>query len=108
MAGGGGGGGDGEGPRELDQTPTWAVSTVCGVIILISIILELMLHKIGTVKSLKRSPANLHFFLHITTPSHIHWIVVSQMFERKKKKALFEALLKIKTGTVILKEIRKP
>lgn len=49
MGGGGGGGGSIEGPRELDQTPTWAVSTVCGVIILISIILELMIHKVGSV-----------------------------------------------------------
>lgn len=46
---GGGGGSSGDGPRELDQTPTWAVSTVCGVIILISIVLELMIHKIGEV-----------------------------------------------------------
>ncbi|KAG7648649.1 MLO-like protein 5 [Arabidopsis thaliana] len=71
MAGGGGGGG-GEGPRQLDQTPTWAVSTVCGVIILISIILELIIHKVGEV------------------------------FERKKKKALFEALEKIKNELMVL------
>lgn len=51
MAGGGGGEGVGEGPRQLDQTPTWAVSTVCGVIILISIILELIIHKVGEVIS---------------------------------------------------------
>ncbi|KAF8108844.1 hypothetical protein N665_0104s0157 [Sinapis alba] len=72
MGGGGGGGGSTEGPRELDQTPTWAVSTVCGVIILISIILELMIHKIGTV------------------------------FEKKKKKALYEALQKIKNELMVL------
>ncbi|CAA7025176.1 unnamed protein product [Microthlaspi erraticum] len=73
MAGGGGGGGGvGEGPRELDQTPTWAVSTVCGVIILISIVLELMIHKIGT------------------------------LFERKRKKALYEALQKIKNELMVL------
>ncbi|KAL1194033.1 MLO-like protein 9 [Cardamine amara subsp. amara] len=68
MAGGGGG----EGARQLDQTPTWAVSTVCGVIILISIILELLIHKVGEV------------------------------FERKKKKALFEALEKIKNELMVL------
>ncbi|XP_010500219.1 PREDICTED: MLO-like protein 9 [Camelina sativa] len=71
MAGGGGGGG-GEGPRQLDQTPTWAVSTVCGVIILISIILELIIHKVGEV------------------------------FVKKKKKALFEALEKIKSELMVL------
>lgn len=35
--------------RELDQTPTWAVAGVCAVIILISIALEKILHKLGTV-----------------------------------------------------------
>ncbi|KAF8050722.1 hypothetical protein N665_1896s0003 [Sinapis alba] len=74
MGGGGGGGGGegGEGPRQLDQTPTWAVSTVCGVIIVISIILELIIHKVG------------------------------QVFERKKKKALYEALEKIKSELMVL------
>lgn len=38
MAGGGGGG------RELDQTPTWAVSLVCAIIIVFSILLETLLH----------------------------------------------------------------
>lgn len=35
--------------RELDQTPTWAVAGVCALIILISIALEKVLHKVGTV-----------------------------------------------------------
>lgn len=63
MGGGGGGGGSIEGPRELDQTPTWAVSTVCGVIILISIILELMIHKVGSVIKSLNDPRELplHF-----------------------------------------------
>lgn len=46
MAGGGGGGG---GERQLDQTPTWAVAAVCAVIILISIVLEKFLHRLGEV-----------------------------------------------------------
>ncbi|CAN8285198.1 unnamed protein product [Cochlearia groenlandica] len=66
------GGGGSESPRELDETPTWAVSTVCGVIILISIVLELMIHKIGEV------------------------------FEKRKKKALYEALQKIKNELMVL------
>ena len=41
-------GGDGT-TRELDQTPTWAVAGVCAVIIIISITLEKLLHKAGTV-----------------------------------------------------------
>ncbi|KAG6599090.1 MLO-like protein 5, partial [Cucurbita argyrosperma subsp. sororia] len=43
----GGGGGGGAQSRELDQTPTWAVAAVCAVIILISIILEKVLHRVG-------------------------------------------------------------
>lgn len=35
--------------RELDQTPTWAVAGVCAVIIIISLALEKILHKLGTV-----------------------------------------------------------
>ncbi|KAM7521338.1 hypothetical protein LguiB_020300 [Lonicera macranthoides] len=33
--------------RQLDQTPTWAVALVCAVIVLISILLEEVLHTIG-------------------------------------------------------------
>ncbi|KAJ6736972.1 MLO-LIKE PROTEIN 1 [Salix viminalis] len=54
--------------RKLDQTPTWAVASVCAVIIIISILLEKILHKVGT------------------------W------FTEKHKKALFEALEKVKAG----------
>lgn len=39
--------------RELDQTPTWAVSVVCAVIVLISIILEKVLHRVGEVRTKK-------------------------------------------------------
>lgn len=41
--------GGGPGARELDQTPTWAVALVCAVIVLISILLEKVLHKVGQV-----------------------------------------------------------
>lgn len=58
--------------RELDETPTWAVSGVCAVIIIISIVLEKVIHKLGT------------------------WLT------EKHKKALFEALEKIKAELMIL------
>lgn len=38
--------------RELDKTPTWAVAGVCAVIIIISIALEKVLHKLGAVSDL--------------------------------------------------------
>lgn len=39
----------GAGSKELYQTPTWAVAGVCAVMIIISLLLEKFLHKLGTV-----------------------------------------------------------
>ncbi|XP_009359622.2 MLO-like protein 8 [Pyrus x bretschneideri] len=58
--------------RELDRTPTWAVAGVCAVIIIISFALEKVLHKAGT------------------------WLT------DRHKKALFEALEKVKAELMIL------
>ncbi|KAL3625520.1 MLO-like protein 8 [Castilleja foliolosa] len=58
--------------RTLEQTPTWAVAGVCSVIIVISLILEKVLHKVGT------------------------WLT------DRHKKALFEALEKVKAELMIL------
>ncbi|GAB4828422.1 MLO-like protein 5, variant 2 [Ancistrocladus abbreviatus] len=68
MAGGGGGGN----ARELDQTPTWAVSAVCAIIVLISIVLEKVLHHVG------------------------------EHLQDRRKKALFEALEKVKGELMVL------
>lgn len=38
-----------KGSRELDETPTWAVSLVCAVIIIISLLLEKTIHLVGKV-----------------------------------------------------------
>lgn len=61
-----------EATRQLDQTPTWAVAGVCAVIIIISIALEKLLHKLG------------------------------KFFTEKHKKALFEALEKVKAELMVL------
>jgi mlo protein len=66
---GGGGGGN---TRELDQTPTWAVASVCGVIVIISILLEKGLHHVG------------------------------EFFSHRKKKAMVEALEKVKAELMVL------
>ncbi|KAF7829070.1 MLO-like protein 10 [Senna tora] len=58
--------------RGLDQTPTWAVAVVCTFFILISIVLEKSIHGIGT------------------------WLV------EKPKKALLEALEKLKSELMVL------
>ncbi|KAJ4965173.1 hypothetical protein NE237_017022 [Protea cynaroides] len=71
----GGGGGGEEAPshaRELDQTPTWAVSTVCAVIVILSIVLEMVIHKLG------------------------------KWFTKRHKSALFEALEKVKAELMVL------
>ncbi|ONK57231.1 uncharacterized protein A4U43_C10F17950 [Asparagus officinalis] len=62
--------GGGENSRELDQTPTWAVASVCAIIVVISILLEQGLHYIG------------------------EWLT------EKRKKALFEALAKVKADHI--------
>lgn len=58
--------------RELDETPTWAVAGVSAVMIIISIVLEKVLEKVG------------------------EWLT------EKHKKALFEALMKVKSELMIL------
>ncbi|XP_030523791.1 MLO-like protein 10 [Rhodamnia argentea] len=58
--------------RELDQTPTWAVAIVCAAFIVISLVLEKFLHKVGT------------------------WLT------ERHKRALYEALDKVKSELMIL------
>ncbi|CAF2123346.1 hypothetical protein BRARA_C02004 [Brassica rapa] len=58
--------------RSLEETPTWALAAVCFVILFISIMIEYFLHFIG------------------------HW------FKRKNKKALYEALEKVKAELMLL------
>lgn len=48
--------------RELDRTPTWAVAAVCAVIIIISIALEKILHKLGAVCSFP----NFYFYVYLS------------------------------------------
>ncbi|KAL6995999.1 hypothetical protein U1Q18_006137 [Sarracenia purpurea var. burkii] len=65
------GGGDNS-ARELDQTPTWAVALVCAIIVLISILLEKILHGVG------------------------------EWFRERRKKPMLEALEKIKAELMVL------
>ncbi|XP_077231499.1 MLO protein homolog 1-like [Tasmannia lanceolata] len=58
--------------RTLKETPTWAVATVCAVFVIISIVIEHGIHSLG------------------------------KWFQKKQKKAMFEALEKIKAELMIL------
>ncbi|CAA6673444.1 unnamed protein product [Spirodela intermedia] len=58
--------------RKMDQTPSWAVATVCAVIVIISLLWEKVLHRIG------------------------------KWFSDRHKKAMVEALEKIKDELMIL------
>ncbi|XP_076898419.1 MLO-like protein 6 [Bidens hawaiensis] len=62
----------GGGIGSLEQTPTWAVATVCFVLIVISICIEQIIHMIG------------------------NWL------KKKRKKALYESLEKIKAELMLL------
>ncbi|XP_062205857.1 MLO-like protein 9 [Phragmites australis] len=70
--GGVGGAAGGDGTRALDQTPTWAVAAVCAVIIAVSILLEGLLHHLG------------------------------ELLNKRRKKALFDALEKVKSELMTL------
>ncbi|XAR60461.1 hypothetical protein NMG60_11033858 [Bertholletia excelsa] len=58
--------------RSLEETPTWAVAVVCFVLVAVSIIIEYIIHLIG------------------------------QWLKKKHKRALFEALEKIKSELMLL------
>ncbi|KVI09340.1 hypothetical protein Ccrd_012256 [Cynara cardunculus var. scolymus] len=58
--------------RSLEQTPAWAVATVCFVLVLVSIVIEQIIHLIG------------------------------QWFKKKQKRALYESLEKIKAELMLL------
>ncbi|KAI4373523.1 hypothetical protein MLD38_011642 [Melastoma candidum] len=62
----------GSGGRSLEQTPTWAVAVVCFVLVLVSIVIEFIIHLIGK------------------------WL------KKKHKRALYEALEKIKSELMLL------
>ncbi|WVZ74988.1 hypothetical protein U9M48_023097 [Paspalum notatum var. saurae] len=54
-----GGGGAGDAPEiTLEHTPTWIVASVCSVIVLISLLFERLLHRLGKRLSKgRRKPA---------------------------------------------------
>ncbi|GFZ17924.1 seven transmembrane MLO family protein [Actinidia rufa] len=62
----------GGGGRSLEVTPTWAVAVVCFVLVAVSIVIEHIIHLIG------------------------------QWLKRKHKRALYEALEKIKSELMLL------
>lgn len=61
-----------KGGRSLEETPTWAVALVCFVLVAVSVIIEHIIHLIG------------------------------KLLERRNKKALYEALEKIKQELMLL------
>ncbi|GKB02096.1 MLO protein homolog 1-like protein [Tanacetum coccineum] len=65
-------GGSSSSDRSLEQTPTWAVALVCAVFIIISVIIEHGIHSLG------------------------------KLFQKKQKKAMLEALEKMKAELMLL------
>ncbi|XP_012838251.1 PREDICTED: MLO-like protein 5 [Erythranthe guttata] len=80
-------GGGTHGSRELDQTPTWAVSFVCSVIVIISIILEKTLHKIreGHIPIISVNGLHqLHIFIFFLAIFHVFYSAITMMLGRMK------------------------
>lgn len=48
--------------RSLEETPTWAVAVVCFVLVLISILIEYVIHLIGKVRKLIKFKYVIDFF----------------------------------------------
>ncbi|MED6183560.1 hypothetical protein PIB30_038964 [Stylosanthes scabra] len=67
-----GGEGGGGGERSLQETPTWAVAVVCSVFVILSVLIEHGIHSLG------------------------------KWFQKKQKKAMIEALEKIKSELMLL------
>ncbi|KAM0851795.1 hypothetical protein ACQ4PT_052192 [Festuca glaucescens] len=88
--------GGGEGTRALDQTPTWAVVAVCAVIVVASILLEGILHHLGQNRS---STCFLETF---GSPLLAAVVRCLQWFTKRRKKALFDALEKVKSELMTL------
>ena len=94
------------GGRDLPSTPTWAVALVCTVIVLISVAMEHGLHKLGHVRHLP-SPACSSIVWHVLIKQRLSLILLClftpgfmQWFHTRQKKAMREALEKIKAGGV--------
>nr|XP_027086505.1 MLO-like protein 3 isoform X1 [Coffea arabica] len=66
------GGGGGAAPHSLQETPTWAVATVCFIFIFLGILIEHLIHLVG------------------------HWL------QKHRKTALFEAVEKLKSVLMLL------
>ncbi|MBA0580494.1 hypothetical protein Gorai_022710, partial [Gossypium raimondii] len=64
--------------RSLEETPTWAVAVVCAIFVIISILIEHGIHSLG------------------------------KWFQKRQKKAMMEALEKIKAGTYSIPAICIP
>ncbi|KVH92117.1 Mlo-related protein [Cynara cardunculus var. scolymus] len=76
-----------EATRQLDQTPTWAVAGVCAVIIIVSIALEKVLHKLGkgkvpiiTVDGLHQ----LHILIFFLAVLHVAYSAITMALGRLK------------------------
>ncbi|RVW55035.1 MLO-like protein 8 [Vitis vinifera] len=76
--------------RELDQTPTWAVAGICAVMIIISIVLEKVLHRVGKCFSISIP------YVWVLENLRENW------FTERRKRALFEALEKVKAELMVL------
>ena len=89
-------------PRSLEYTPTWVVTVVCFIIVLISFGAERGLRILGKVSKifLSKYCVKEYLFLQLVFSVHksnflLFWI---QFFKHKEQESLFEALQEVKGG----------
>ncbi|KAK4788914.1 hypothetical protein SAY86_020233 [Trapa natans] len=88
------------GERTLEVTTTWAVVVVCIVLVLISIIIEHIIHLAGKVHIL--SIPLIIVTLHPPSFNIGPIVIISQWLNRKRKRALYKAFEKIKSEFMLL------
>lgn len=93
--------------RSLQDTPSWALATVCFVFIFLSIFIEHLIHLLSQVRIYNYPHSSFEeiviWFLRLISLSdaHLFFLVMCfvQFLKRHKKTALLEAVEKLKSGT---------
>jgi hypothetical protein len=95
----------GEAEKSLEQTPTWAVASVCTVFVVCSLLVERGIFSFGRVSSNHITKLNSFPFLQpgsaafvFANITQLHLTSLLQYLKRNKQKELFHTLEVIRNG----------